>query len=237
MAEIPNKINHGEGHELHWQAYHQMSFPDMVAAGMISGAEPISHGCTVRSLAAATGYVRWSMDQEVDTGFLTPASTVYLVSTDAGDTGVCRVHGVDANGDFTITDTTMTGTTPVAIAGTWNHIQKVIYTAAADNVGSIYCSTKSTAGVPGASDDVQALIEPTFNYAVNPLGKNLRTFEVDITDGFLQFDLDVPMFLREGDKLRIVIGSLTGTVGGASFGFNGYILKNEGTIRRGVYSP
>lgn len=242
-----------------WQSRFPMPFADQVAAGMVEGADPISHGCTTRSLAAASGFVRWSIDQEVDTGFLTPGSTVYLVSDDAGDTDTCLVHGVDANGDFATAETTMTGLTPVAVAGTWNHIQKVIYTGAADNVGNIWCSTKSIAGAPGALDDIQAQVEPTFNYAVNPhiltpnnwtylikhivmttetktahcrferdtQGKNIRTFEVDITDGFIQFDLDVPFYLREGDKMRVVVASLSGTVGGASFGFNGYILRGD----------
>lgn len=258
MSE-PKVINNLDD-TLLWQRRMGMPFQHMIAAGMVEGADVLSYGASVRDLAQASGFVRFAFDQEVDTD-LPAASTLYVVSTEAADTSTFTVVGIDAAGDPQTVTGTFAGTTPVALSGTWNHAQKLIYTdGTTQNVGTLYLSTKATAGVPGASDNICCAAEINSNYGVNPILKcpnnqtillnslNITTetktlhvilgrrtlgsvlinaFDVDVTDGFVDFQFEVPMYLREGDEIRMTVASLSGTVQGASFGFNGYILRGD----------
>lgn len=142
-------------------------FEDLVGYGFIEGGSLLSYGCTVTGLAAADGVVAFN---ESILGYPTAlsASTVYLCSSSASDTGTYKIHGIDANGDYAEATATATGTTPVAFSGTWNHVQRCISTSA-DNVGTVYVSTDAAAIPTTLGDQIQVVMNPGTNYAVNPM--------------------------------------------------------------------
>jgi hypothetical protein len=152
-----------------WAWLYKMPFFDMVSAGLIEGTEPLSFGGNIKSLAAASGEVRFDESQRAPTD-LSAGSSLYVVSSSASDTSQVTVHGVNASGDFAIVTATLTGTTPVRVgaADAWNHGQKLISNGAA-NVGVLYLSAKSGAGAPGASDFVQCQVAIGDRYAINPV--------------------------------------------------------------------
>lgn len=146
-----------------------IDFDMWAAMGYIKGLDIISYGCSITDFDAADGDVLF-YEAILSAPAPLAASTVYICSSNAGDTGTYKVHGLDANGDFATANVTATGTTPAAIPGTWNHIQRCIHTTAlGSNAGTVYVSTDSGAVPSTVSDQIQTAMLATKNYAINPV--------------------------------------------------------------------
>lgn len=150
-----------------WATAAGFHWDDLVSYGYVDGGERLSYGCTVTDLDAADGEVAFNESILAYPAELS-ASTVYLVSSSVSDTSTFTVHGIDANGDFATAQVTATGTTPAAISGTWNHIQRCI-SDGADNVGTVYVSTDAGALPTTLGDQIQTVMLPGTNYAINPM--------------------------------------------------------------------
>lgn len=156
---------------LNWHTMFRPHFDELVALGYIEGAGIFSYGATIEGYKKVDGVVAFREGTPLPYGPDLAADTVYLVSSSISDTGTYRIIGLDENGDLQDETVTATGTTPVAVIGSWNHVQRIIHSSdLSDNVGTVYVSTKSGAGVPIlASDQIQVVIPPADNYAINPL--------------------------------------------------------------------
>ena len=165
---VPPTRNKSEEHGLQaWANVFKPNFRDLVSLGFVEGASLLSYGATVAALDPADGRVAF---YEAELAYPTElsASTVYLCSSSASDTGVYTIQGLDASGTYATATVTATGTTPVAISGTWNHIQRVIASGAV-NVGTVYVSTYA-AGLPTTTGhQIQIAMLPGTSYAINPL--------------------------------------------------------------------
>jgi len=153
----------------HWHRVFNPHFDTMVSWGYIPGANPVSYGSTLQSAVSGDGEIAFREGARIGYPTDLSASTVYLVSSSASDTGTYSIQGIDANGDYATATVTATGTTAVAVSGTWNHVQRCISTSA-NNVGTVYVSTKSGAGVPAlVGDQIQTVMNVGDNYAINPM--------------------------------------------------------------------
>lgn len=157
----------GEESARAWNQRFQPQFRDLVGMGAVEGASALSYGCTVTSLSTADGTVAL---YEAKLAYPTElsGSTCYLVSSSASDTGQFTIQGLDATGAYATAVVTATGTTPAAIPGTWNHIQRCISNGAV-NVGTVYVSTDSGAIPTTTGDQIQTVMLAGVNYAINPL--------------------------------------------------------------------
>ena len=152
-----------------WHQVCDPHFDTLVAVGYIDGVYPLSFGSSITGFAAADGEVAFREGANfLDYGADLSADTVYLVSTSASDTQEFSVQGIDANGDAVTVTVTATGTTPVALSGTWNHVQRCICTGA-DNIGTVYISTDAAALPTTVGDQIQTVMLPGENYAISPL--------------------------------------------------------------------
>jgi hypothetical protein len=146
-------------------------FDTLAAVGYVDGAYPVSFGGTITGVTNTDGEVAFREGSTLlNYGADLSASTLYIVSSSASDTQDYVIQGIDANGDYATATVTATGTTPAAVSGTWNHAQRLICTTGVDNVGTVYLSTKSGAGVPVTTgDQIQCVMEIGMNYAINPM--------------------------------------------------------------------
>lgn len=147
-----------------------LHFDTLVSIGYVPFTGKLSFGSTCTTFASTDGEVAFREGStKLAFGADLDADTIYIVSSSASDTQTYSIQGINAAGDFTTTTVTATGTTPAAVAGTWDHVQRVICTDGVDNVGTVYVSTKSAAGVPTTTgDQIQCVMAPGDNYAVNP---------------------------------------------------------------------
>lgn len=150
-----------------WHGAVRPNFPDLVALGYIEGADLLSFGSTISGYANSDGEVAFREGPKLEYGAALSGDTVYLVSSSASDTGTFDVQGLDANGDFQVQEVTATGTTPAAVPGTWNHVQRVV-SKSADNAGTVYVSTDSGAIPTTVGDQIQCVMAVGDNYAINP---------------------------------------------------------------------
>lgn len=172
---MPKSIVKPSKHDLEesrrW-AFHRaanMHFDTLVAIGYLDGVYPVSYGGSLNGAVNTDGEVAFREAPELAYPAALSASTVYIVSSSASDTQTYSIQGIDANGDYATTTVTATGTTPAALSGTWNHIQRCICTDGVNNVGLVYTSTKSGAGVPSTTgDQIQTVMAIGDNYAINP---------------------------------------------------------------------
>jgi hypothetical protein len=173
MADVtlPTKAEVQQDTRFRWHRAMNPHFDTLVSVGYIDGCYPVSYGGTISGFASGDGAVAFREGStKLGYGADLSADTLYLVSSSASDTQDYTVQGIDANGDYATATVTATGTTPVAVSGTWNHAQRLICTSGVDNVGTVYLSTKSGAGVPiTLGDQIQCVIGPGDNYAINPL--------------------------------------------------------------------
>lgn len=143
-------------------------FLTQVSMGWVDGGSLLSYGTTITGLSNSSGEVAFREGPALAFPTELSADTVYLVSSSASDTGTYKIQGIDANGDFAEASVTATGTTPVAFAGTWDHVQRCISTSA-NNVGTVYVSTDAAAIPTTLGDQIQTVMLPGINYAINPL--------------------------------------------------------------------
>lgn len=167
---IPTKEEIQRDSRFRWHAAFRPHFDALVAVGYVDGCFPLSYGSSLTGAAASDGEVAFREAPPLNYGADLVADTVYVVSSSASDTQTYSIQGIDAAGDFATATVTATGTTPVAVSGTWNHVQRCICTDGIDNVGTVYVSTKSGAGVPSTTgDQIQTVMIAGDNYAINPM--------------------------------------------------------------------
>jgi len=150
-----------------WHGAYRPSFDQLIAIGYAAGASALSYGSTVTGLNTTDGRVAFN---ESFLGY--PAelsgSTVYVVSSSPSDTGDIRVQGLNDSGIYQDRTVALTGTTPVAVTGLWNHVQRMTLVDTT-NVGTVYCSTNS-GGLPTTlAHQIQCVMPVGANYAINPL--------------------------------------------------------------------
>lgn len=158
------------GDRLNWSQVFRPEFGDLVSLGFVDGARPMSFGSTISGLASTDGNVAFREGTPLAFGTDLSASTVYICSSSGSDTQEFSVQGLDANDDFQTVDVTATGTTPAAVPGTWNHVQRFI-AKTTPNVGTVYISTDAGALPTTAGDQIQCVMLPADSYGINPLLK------------------------------------------------------------------
>lgn len=152
-----------------WHTVFPIQFSDLVAAGYVDGATVLSFGSTITGLSQAAGEVAFREGTALAFPAALTADTVYAVSSSAGDTDTYTVQGIDANGDYQSETVTLTGTTPVAVAGTWNHVQSIVNsTTGTINAGNVFVSTDAAAVPTTAGDQIQCVALAGDNYGINP---------------------------------------------------------------------
>lgn len=153
-----------------WHTAYRPTFDQLVAIGYAAGAKTLSFGSTVTGLNTVDGRVAFN---ESFLGFPVElsSSTVYVISSSGSDTGQVRLQGLDSSDVPAEATVALNGTTPVAVPGTWNHIQSVVATDFT-NVGTVYCSTDAAALPTTLGDQIQTVMLPGANYSINPM---LRT--------------------------------------------------------------
>jgi hypothetical protein len=173
----PNQINSTD--LLNWHEVFKPDFGTLASLGYIDGVELLSFGSTIDGLATTDDEVMFfggASGVRIN-GLPDPlsADTVYVVSDNAADTQEVTLKGLDANNNWATATATLTGTTPVAVSGTWNSVERII-SSGADNVGAIYVSTKATAGAPTTiAHQIQCIIPAKVantlpqNYGINPI--------------------------------------------------------------------
>lgn len=152
-----------------WHTVFPIQFSDLVAAGYVDGGDVLSFGSTIQSISSTDGVCAFREGPKLGYPAALVADTIYVVSS-AADTDTYTIHGLDANNDFQSETVTLTGTTPVAVAGTWNHVQRIVNsTTGTVNAGTIYVSTKATVGAPTTTaHQIQCVMAAGDNYAINP---------------------------------------------------------------------
>ena len=154
---------------INWHRVHPLEFHDQIAMGYIEGGSLLSYGSTVTGFGQADNRIAFREGPALDYPTALSASTVYAVSSSASDTDTYRIQGCDENDDYQDTTVVLTGTTPVAVSGTWNHVQSIVNTTdGSSNVGLVYVSTDSLAIPTTIGDQIQCVMPIGDNYAINP---------------------------------------------------------------------
>lgn len=149
-----------------WHGINKPRFGELVSSGYVAGATELLFTEDITGLTSGAGQVLFS-EAKLGVPTALDADTMYLVSDNAADTQTFDVHGTDADDNLTNVTVTATGTTSVALSGTWNHIQTVFANSA--NTGTVYISTKSS-GVPTLlSDQIQTVMTPALSVGCNPI--------------------------------------------------------------------
>ena len=171
MAAVtpPTEVEKDSQSRLTWHDVFRPHFDELISVGYVDGCFPLSYGSSVDGAVTGDGQIAFREAPELNYGADLSASTVYIVSTSSSDTQDYVVQGIDANGDYATASVTATGTTPVAVSGTWNHIQRCICTTGVDNVGLVYISTDSGNVPTVITDQIQTVMAIGENYAINPM--------------------------------------------------------------------
>lgn len=103
----------------------------------------------------------------LDKDLLDTGEELFAVSTSSSDIQQLELLGIDANGDPVTRTVDLTGTTPVS-TGTWLNVNSAAVQLVG-NVGTVYVSTKSTAGVPVVADKLQIKMDIDHGLAVNSM--------------------------------------------------------------------
>ena len=124
--------------------------------------------------------------------YLTAATTLYLSSSNNGDTEPITVYGLDANWDPQVITTTLTGQTQVA-AGTWLRINRIVNSSmnlatgqGTDLLGDVYLAETDTltGGVPDTASKIKAKIDIGNNVSLMTLYSAPRFHNVYVAQGF-----------------------------------------------------
>lgn len=172
MAQVqPPTSQHLETHGTRsWHSVFRPHFDTLVSLGYVEGVYPLSYGGSLAGAASTDGEVAFREAPPLGYGADLAGDTIYIVSSSTSDTQNYAIQGIDTNGDFATTTVAASGTTPVALSGTWDHIQRCVCTDGVDNVGTVYTSTKATAGVPSTTaHQIQTAMAVGDNYAINPM--------------------------------------------------------------------
>lgn len=154
---------------INWHNVFRPTFSDLLSAGYIDGGSVLSFGSTITDLANTDGEVAFREGPKLAYPAALVGDTVYAVSSAGGDTQTYRVQGVDASGVYQDETVTLTGTTPAAVPGTWNHVQSCVNTSdGTTNAGTVYISTDAAAIPTTAGDQIQVAILAGDNYGINP---------------------------------------------------------------------
>jgi hypothetical protein len=105
--------------------------------------------------SAATGRQQYTYT------FMSSAAALYISSSNATDTQVYEVQGLDADWTLQTATVTAAGQTKTAITGTWIRVFRVRNSGTTNNAGSVYIyeDDTPTAGVPATKSKIKAHIE------------------------------------------------------------------------------
>jgi len=159
-----------------WHTVYKTPWEVLIGLDYIDGATLALHAGMGDAVTVAQGEItpdntdQTHLEKELDVA----GEAVFLVSTDASDTNAMVVVGVNGDGDVETRVVTMTGTTPVQVpsehaSNFWFNVNRIANTGTAVTVGTVYCSTKSGAGVPANTDDIQCKMEISTEFASNPM--------------------------------------------------------------------
>lgn len=97
--------------------------------------------------------------------YLTTPSTLYISSSNSGDTQTYRVFGLDENKNLQVVDVTAIGQSQQALPGSWTRVFRVYNNGSTDNAGDIYIAESDTLtdGVPDTTSGIKARILPGYN--------------------------------------------------------------------------
>jgi hypothetical protein len=155
----------------------QPNLVQRVAMGLIPGMSTIDKFGANFNITTASG------PEDVWEGggiypFSTSADIISLSSSDASDTHVVRVQGLDENGDEVIQDITLTGQTRVPLTTPLFRVYRMENMGNADFTGTVYCysGTENSSGVPSGASVTKAIIDNGNNQTLMaiytiPLGK------------------------------------------------------------------
>jgi hypothetical protein len=92
--------------------------------------------------------------------FLSSSAVLYASSTDGSDTVDINVQGLDANWDMQEKSVTLTGTSQVAIGGSWMRVFRAFNEDSTNLAGDVYIAETddTTAGVPDTATKIKAKI-------------------------------------------------------------------------------
>lgn len=135
-----------------WHGIFKTPWETLVGIGYVTGASHRMWTNRIAGLETGDGEVSLFgeavLEPELQPAPPSSNVTFYIVSSSASDTSDAKVWLVDENGDETIKDVTLTGTTPVSI-GSYIHCNMIMYLGGyTQNIGDIFVSTKSDAGTP-----------------------------------------------------------------------------------------
>ncbi len=150
--KVPNRQELKSHTRQEFHAIHSLSWETLVAIGYVNGASTRMYTENVTGLVAADGECSFFGEAHLEPELqpATPAvdEAFYANSSSASDTGKLLCWMQDALGNETVVTATMTGTTPVLL-GNYVHCNQIEYAGGdTQNVGDMYVSTKSDAGVP-----------------------------------------------------------------------------------------
>jgi len=159
-----------------WHTVFKTPWEVLIGLDYVDGAELALHAGIQDALTTAQGEVAPDdTDQTLEEKELAVAGeAVFLVSTDAGDTHDIVVLGVNADGDSDSVTVTLNGLTPVAVPSAhasnfWFNVNRMANASSSSQVGVIYCSTKSIAGEPDNTNNIQCKMPIGTEFASNPM--------------------------------------------------------------------
>lgn len=187
-----------------WHSVFKPPWEVLIGLDYVEGASLALHAGVADALTVAQGEVtpdntdQTHLEKELDVA----GEAVWLVSTSASDTNTMVVVGINADGDCETQVVTLTGTTPVQVpsghaSNFWFNVNRMANTGTAITVGTVYCSTKSNAGVPANTDDIQCKMQVGTEFASNPM-------VMAGTDEVLVFiGMDISTSLKDQMEFRI----------------------------------
>lgn len=187
-----------------WHQVFKIPWEVLVGLDYVDGATLALHAGIQDGLTVAQGDV---CPDDTDQTFLEKeladaGEAVFLVSTSSSDVHALACVGVNADGDCETVVVTLTGTTPVQVPSAhatnlWFNMNRLANTSTSSQVGVIYCSTKSNAGTPVNTDDIQCKMPIGSEFASN-------TMVMAGTDEVLVFiGMDLSTSLKDQMEFRI----------------------------------
>lgn len=154
----------------------------------------------IESVWSAGGLYPWSA--------LDTPQTLYCISTDAADTGVLWVEGLDSTWNLQSEFITLTGLTAATSANTYQRVYRMRYIAG-ENAGTITARTVSGAGTVVAQIDIEK-------------GQTLMAmFTVPV--GYIGYLLNYTLGTGKGDDATVDLFT-------RKIDVNGFLLKSEAQV-------
>ncbi len=174
---IPPDPSSVESHTLiSWHQVYKIPWEVLIGLDYVDGAGLALHTGQGDAVTTAQGEITPdNTDQtHLEKELSLSGEKVFIVSTSASDTNVMAVVGVNAEGDCETTVLALNGTTPVEVTSAhvtnfWFNVNRIANGGTAVTVGTVYCSTKSDAGTPVNTDNIQCKMAIGTEFASNPM--------------------------------------------------------------------